>query len=101
MFVSKGEAMTTQTMTTLTMTTVPTSRELPATELPISVLRVGYERWRVRDERGRALGLLCTIEEDAGARYQAFRFHAPSRRFREIGRFWRAEDALECLWRSR
>lgn len=53
--------------------------------------------WRVVDQRGRVIGHLQAMAEDSGVRYRARRFHAASRMFRDLGEFWSADDAVDCL----
>jgi len=57
--------------------------------------------WRVVDGSGRALGHLQQRGAGKHARFAARRFHAASGRFRDIGEFCRAAEALECLRLSR
>jgi hypothetical protein len=53
--------------------------------------------WRVLDRSGRVIGHLQAVVQGHDIRYRARRFHAPSRTFRDIGEFWSADDALDCL----
>ena len=53
--------------------------------------------WRVSDARGRVIGHIQALAEDAGVRYRARRFHAASRAFRDLGEFWSSGDAIDCL----
>ena len=53
--------------------------------------------WRVIDASGRVIGHIQALAEDAGVRYRARRFHAASRAFRDLGEFWSAGDAIDCL----
>lgn len=53
--------------------------------------------WRVVDRNGRVIGHLQAVAERRGVRYRARRFHAASRSFRDIGEFWSADDAVECV----
>lgn len=53
--------------------------------------------WRVIDTRGRVIGHLQAIAGDAGIRYRARMFHTTSRAFRDLGEFWSAADAIDCL----
>lgn len=61
----------------------------------------GPSLWRVRDAGGRVIGHLQSIPHAEGPRFRARRFHAPSRTLRDLGDFWNADDALECLRLSR
>jgi hypothetical protein len=53
--------------------------------------------WRVIDASGRVIGHIQALAEDAGIRYRARRFHVGSRAFRDLGEFWSAGDAIDCL----
>jgi hypothetical protein len=53
--------------------------------------------WRVVDRSGRVIGHLQAISEDAGVRYRARRFHAAARALIDLGDFWSAADAIDCL----
>ncbi|MET0296288.1 MAG: hypothetical protein ABW024_02720 [Microbacterium sp.] len=52
--------------------------------------------WRVI-AAGRIIGHLQALADDAGVRYRARRFHPGSRSFRDLGDFWTAADAIDCL----
>ena len=49
------------------------------------------------DGSGRVIGHIQALAEAAGVRYRARRFHARSRAFRDLGEFWSAGDAIDCL----
>jgi hypothetical protein len=53
--------------------------------------------WRVVDTAGRVIGHLQALADDAGVRYRARRFHSTTRAFRDLGDFWSADDAIDCL----
>jgi hypothetical protein len=53
--------------------------------------------WRVIDQSGRVIGHIQALAEGAEVRYRARRFHARSRSFRDLGDFWSAADAIDCL----
>jgi hypothetical protein len=57
--------------------------------------------WRLLDSGGRVVGHVQVVDSARGPRYRARRFHAPSRAFRELGEFWSADDAVECVAFSR
>lgn len=57
--------------------------------------------WRVADPAGRVIGHLQAYGLDGQIRYRARRFHAATRRFRDVGEFWSADDAVDCLLLSR
>ncbi|QIG40518.1 hypothetical protein G5T42_14415 [Microbacterium sp. 4R-513] len=64
---------------------------------PVSLARVAPSLWRVIDTQGRVIGHLQAFAEMGGVRYRARRFHVASRVFRELGEFWSADDAIDCL----
>ncbi|WP_345802755.1 hypothetical protein AAIB33_06605 [Microbacterium sp. AZCO] len=53
--------------------------------------------WRVIDARGRIIGHLEAHLDRDGVAYRARRFHAASHAFRDLGEFWSADDAIDCL----
>ncbi|HYI52178.1 MAG TPA: hypothetical protein VEX42_11480 [Microbacterium sp.] len=53
--------------------------------------------WRIVGPSGRVIGHLHAVRQGHDVRYSARRFHAPSRTFRELGEFWSADDAVECV----
>lgn len=57
--------------------------------------------WRVVDGVGRVIGHIQTLTSDGETRFRARRFHAPTRGFRDLGDFWSADDAIDCLVFSR
>lgn len=63
----------------------------------VQVVRLGPARWRVLDRAGRALGQLVAGPGMDRPRFRARRFHPPSGTFIDVGEFWRAGEALECL----
>lgn len=63
----------------------------------VGLVAAGPDLWRVVDRSGRVSGHLRAEVTDQGVRYRALRFHPASRGFREIGRFWSADDAVDCL----
>lgn len=65
--------------------------------VPLRLLAAAPSLWRVVDPRGRAIGHLQAVARAGGTRYRARRFHAASRAFLELGEFWNASDALDCL----
>ncbi len=67
----------------------------------VRLLPVGDRLWRVIDSAGRALGHLQSRGDGRLRRFAARRFHAPSGGFRDIGEFWTAREAVECLRLSR
>ncbi|MCR2809447.1 MULTISPECIES: hypothetical protein [unclassified Microbacterium] len=67
----------------------------------VRLIRAAPALWRIVDGRGLVLGHLRAIGQGAQLRYSARRFHAPSRAFLELGEFWSADDAVECVTFSR
>ncbi|GAA1990554.1 hypothetical protein [Microbacterium pumilum] len=66
-------------------------------QIPVRLATAAPALWRVIDRSGRVIGHLQAMAEAAGVRYRARRFHAPSRAFRDLGEFWSAADAVDCL----
>ncbi|WP_203579610.1 hypothetical protein [Microbacterium hibisci] len=77
----------------------PSSADPPTLQRSTAVRLVAAapSLWRVVDPRGLVIGHLQAHTQAGGIRYRARRFHAASRAFRELGEFWSADDALECL----
>lgn len=61
------------------------------------LVRAGADLWRVLDARGHPLGHLRIVADPLGLRYRAERLHLATGRFRVLGEFWRADDAVETL----
>jgi hypothetical protein len=57
----------------------------------------GPALWRVIDAGGRVIGHLQAFVDARGVRYRARRFHMATRAFRDLGDFWSADDAVDCL----
>lgn len=53
--------------------------------------------WRIVAPSGRVMGHLRAVRQGNDVRYSARRFHPASRTFRELGEFWSADDAVECV----
>lgn len=53
--------------------------------------------WRVLDARGIVVGHLQQVSHPGGLRFRARRFHPPSHAFRDVGEFWSADEAVDCL----
>ncbi|WP_439592573.1 hypothetical protein [Microbacterium sp.] len=64
---------------------------------PVSLSRAAATLWRVIDRDGRVIGHLQAIVVADAVRYRARRFHASIRGFRDLGEFWSADDAVDCL----
>ncbi|WP_375384146.1 hypothetical protein [uncultured Microbacterium sp.] len=52
---------------------------------------------RVIDSRGIVIGHVQAVPLGDGMRFRARRYHSPSRGFRDLGDFWSADDAVDCL----
>lgn len=65
--------------------------------VPLRLLDASPSLWRVVDLHGRVIGHLQAIANTGGIRYRARRFQVASRAFLELGEFWSAGDALDCL----
>jgi hypothetical protein len=74
---------------------VPTPR-IPA-GVPLRLATAGPSLWRVIDRSGLVIGHLQGVRYAGGVRFRARRFHAASRAFRDLGEFWSADDALDCV----
>lgn len=85
----------------MTTTLLHDAPPAPQVSPRLALVPAGRGRWRVLDEIGRALGHLERRETVDGPRFGAQRFHVPSRSFREVGEFWSAREAAECLRLSR
>lgn len=57
--------------------------------------------WRVVAPSGRILGHVGARGDGSARRYTALRYHPAERRFRELGSFWNAGEAVDCLRWSR
>ena len=83
-------------MTTLAETTTSAPPRLRG-GTPVRLAQAAAGLWRVIDPEGRIIGHLEARAEQQGIRYRARRFHVESRAFRDLGAFWSADDAVECL----
>lgn len=63
----------------------------------VRLLPVGSARWRVVARDGVVAGHLEARGDGAARRFRARRFHAATGAFRDVGEFWSAEEAVECL----
>ncbi|MBN9152865.1 MAG: hypothetical protein J0I44_05725 [Microbacterium sp.] len=83
----------------MSLTIAPSSIQTPALRrgTPLQLLAVGNGRWRVMDAAGRIAGHLDALLDPRGVRYRARRYHPGSRAFRDLGDFWSADDAVDCL----
>lgn len=74
-----------------------TATHVPQFPTSTRLVAAGPALWRVVDANGLVMGHLQEIATDAGTRFRARRYHAPSRTFRDVGDFWSREQAIECL----
>lgn len=63
----------------------------------VTVRAVSARRWRVLDRTGRVLGHLRAERMRDGVRFHAERFDLAAARMRDLGAFWTAAEAVECL----
>lgn len=68
-----------------------------AADSPLGLTRAAPGLWRVTDAAGRVIGHLQLVGDGAEARFRARRLHRATRRFHDVGDFWSAHDAAECL----
>ncbi|MFE7845057.1 hypothetical protein ACFUTX_07670 [Microbacterium sp. NPDC057407] len=82
---------------------MPTLHEAPVpvppvpAGVPLRLRAAAPALWRVIDRRGVVIGHLQAIAHADGIRYRARRFQASARAFLDLGEFWSAGDALDCL----
>lgn len=60
-------------------------------------IAAGPGLWRVVDPRGLVIGHIQRIGDGTDARYRARRYRPSRRGFSDLGDFWSAEDAVDCL----
>lgn len=65
------------------------------------LVRAAADLWRVIDRDERVIGHLRIVEDAMGVRYRAERLHRATGRLVELGAFWSADEAVECLRTSR
>jgi hypothetical protein len=63
----------------------------------IRLLPAGPALYRVADSAGRILGHLSVIDHPLGARFAALRYQPALARFRSLGDFWTADEAVGVL----
>lgn len=68
-----------------------------AADIPVRLTIAGPALWRVVDRRGIVIGHLQKTGGSGATRYRARRFREASRAFFDLGEFWRADDAIDCL----
>ena len=57
--------------------------------------------WRVMEPGGRVIGHLQEVAQSGGIRFRARPDNAAVHAFRDLGDFWGADDAVECLMFAR
>ncbi len=77
------------------MDSVPTPRL--SGRAPVRLAAAGHALWRVLDRDGFIIGHVEARRVPQGIRYRARRLHPVSRAFLDLGEFWSADDAVECL----
>lgn len=82
---------------TLTLTASPIEPPTVAPRLGVHLVPAAPGLWRVSNMHGHVIGHLQVMCSGSGVGYRARRFHAASRAFRDLGEFWSADEALECL----
>jgi hypothetical protein len=84
-----------------TMTTVIEARSSDTPTLTshprVRLVAAAPSLWHVLDSAGIVIGHLQQVAHARGTRFRARRFHRPSQAFRDIGEFWSADEAVECL----
>lgn len=80
---------------TLLMDASPAPRLAPGS--PVRLAEAAPRLWRVIDPSGRVIGHLQATNDGDAVRFRARRFHRASRMLRDLGEFWSADDAVECL----
>ena len=53
--------------------------------------------WRVVEPGGRVIGHLQEVAQAGSIRFRARRYNPAAHVFRDLGDFWNADDAVECL----
>ncbi|MEZ3161316.1 hypothetical protein AB1K54_12360 [Microbacterium sp. BWT-B31] len=79
--------------------TVPPTPRALARGIRLTAVRTGL--WRVHDPSGRMIGHLESVSAPEGVRWRARRFTRSTGSLRELGDFWSADDAVDCLRLSR
>ena len=82
---------------TLTLDTAAVGIPVLSRKIDVRLVPAAAGLWRIVDRRGRVIGHLQAVGQAEQTRYSARRFHAPSRAFRDLGEFWSADDAVECV----
>ena len=70
----------------------------PATrQSGITLIPLHDELWRVTKTSGEVLGYVESFQDPRGRRFRSKRLIAAHRQFRNIGEFWKFDDAVDCL----
>ncbi|MDZ8172373.1 hypothetical protein [Microbacterium xanthum] len=64
---------------------------------PLRLQPAAFGLWRVVDRHGRILGHLQRAADDGAARWRARRLSPIRHGFLDLGDFWSADDAVECI----
>lgn len=64
---------------------------------PYTLDPAGLAQWRVRDRTHTIIGHLTASQTVDGTRFIARRYHHRSGTFLDLGTFWSAQDAVDCL----
>jgi len=83
--------------------TIPSLMDKPALRAGsrVRLERAAPDLWRVIDRGAVIIGHVQAVRRRGGVRFRAQRYHAPSSAFRDVGEFWRADDAVDALLFSR
>ena len=61
------------------------------------LVAVAPSLWRVLEPGGHVIGHLQEVAQAGGIRFRARRYSPRAHAFRDLGDFWSADDAVECL----
>jgi hypothetical protein len=76
----------------------PPTTSLDVTASGVQMVALAGGVWRIISTRGaEMLGHLEAVDDERGRRYRAKRFVVRERRFRVIGEFWTATDAVDAV----
>ncbi|GAA5029875.1 hypothetical protein ACFQRL_07980 [Microbacterium fluvii] len=83
-------------MSTLTIRALQSAPELTRNRT-VRLAAAGPQLWRVLGPDARVIGHLHRLAHADGTRFRARRFHEGARAFLDLGDFWSADDAVDCL----
>lgn len=63
----------------------------------VTLRAVSGKRWRVLDRAGLVLGHVRAEPREGQVRFHAEKFDLARARLRDLGAFWSAEEAVDCL----